>query len=268
MCLKVAAWEPRCHGSFLLISIALTISPHSLSLSLTSPLPLCQTEKLPSYWSPPNFQMPTPSSGPGVRAVTKPVGKGKEDAPHWVQLGFEKVKHFSSTKFQPGQQRGDSVLRPPHTHLIRRSVPSTIVRLAHLALLSPFSSSGRAQLSHLLQTLLSTVFAAVLDSKLIPDSYFENDTLRAKVQKGCREIADEVLQLNKALQQTTQNHIHTLYIHRKNVLFSLLVFLSGKTPQISLQPKRKFAQGFWPNRSTYDVCIQSMLPHQSLDFVI
>lgn len=35
-----------------------------------------------------------------------------EDAPHWVQLGFGKVKHFSSTKFQPGQQRRDSVLRP------------------------------------------------------------------------------------------------------------------------------------------------------------
>lgn len=82
------------------ISIALSISSHSLCPSLTSPLPLCLTGKLPSYWSPrPNLQKPTPSSGPGVRAVTKPVGKGKEDTPHWVQLGFEKVKHFSSTKF-------------------------------------------------------------------------------------------------------------------------------------------------------------------------
>lgn len=107
------------------ISIALTISPHSLSPSLTSPLSLCQTGKLPSYWSPPTSKHSTPpSSGPGVRAVTKPVGKGKEDTPHWVQLGFEKVKHFSSTKFQPGQQRGDSVLRPPQAHLIRRSAPS------------------------------------------------------------------------------------------------------------------------------------------------
>jgi len=59
-----------------------------------------------------------------IKAVTKPVGKGKEDAPHWAQLGFEKVNHFSSTKFQHGQQRRDSVLRP-HTHLIRRSVPSS-----------------------------------------------------------------------------------------------------------------------------------------------
>lgn len=42
-----------------------------------------------------------------------------------MQLGFEKVKHFSSTKFQPGQQRGDSVLRPPHAPLIRRSGPSS-----------------------------------------------------------------------------------------------------------------------------------------------
>lgn len=70
--------------------------------------------------------MPNPSSsGPHIRAVTKPVGKGKESTPHWVQLGFEKVKHFSSTKFQPGQQRGDSVRRPPHTYLIRRSAPSS-----------------------------------------------------------------------------------------------------------------------------------------------
>lgn len=74
----------------------------------------------------PSLQMPTPSySGPHMRAVTKPVGKGKENTPHWVQLGFEKVKHFSSTKFQPGQQRGDSVRRPPHTYLIRRSAPSS-----------------------------------------------------------------------------------------------------------------------------------------------
>lgn len=38
------------------ISIALTISPHSLSPSLTSPLSLCQTGKLPSYWSPPTSE--------------------------------------------------------------------------------------------------------------------------------------------------------------------------------------------------------------------
>lgn len=144
-------WSLRVQVSWIIptqISIALTISPHSLSPSLTSPLLLCLTGKLPSYWSPPNLQTPTPSSGPGVRAVAKPVGKGKEDTPHWVQLGFEKVKHFSSTKFQPGQQRGDSVLRPPSHSPDQKVSPITIVLLAHFALSLPFSKSTGAQLSH------------------------------------------------------------------------------------------------------------------------
>lgn len=175
------------------ISIALTISPHSLSPSLTSPLLLCLTGKLPSYWSPPpNLQTPTPSSDPGIRAVTKPVGKGKEDTPHWVQLGFEKVKHFSSTKFQPGQQRGDSVLRPPRVHLIRRSVPSpsSFLPILHSHCLS-VSLQGLSYLinfKHCCQQFL----LPSLTLKGYRIHIFENDTQqgwRAKVQKGWRGIA-------------------------------------------------------------------------------
>lgn len=69
-------------------------------------------------------------------------GKGKEDTPHWVQLGFKNVKLFSSTKFQPGQQRGDSVLGAPAHSPDQEVSPIALILLAHSALSLPFSGSA------------------------------------------------------------------------------------------------------------------------------
>lgn len=77
---------------------------------LTSPL-FKRQAAIPLIPLPPNsYQMPPPSSDPGTRADNKLMGRREGGTPCWVQLGFKKVKHFSSTKFQHGQQTGDSVL--------------------------------------------------------------------------------------------------------------------------------------------------------------
>lgn len=181
------------------ISIALTISAHSLSPSLASPLPHRVTGMLPSYWfDPPISKCRPPSSGPGVRAVAKPVGNGRDDAPHWAQLGFEKVKHFSSTKFQPGQQRGDSVLRPPPRSPDQKVSPITGVLLNHFALSLPFSKSegggGGSDISLTSNTAVNSFCAAVLDSGVTLESHFwERHTAGVK---GESARAGSVLSLN------------------------------------------------------------------------
>lgn len=127
------------------ISVALTISPlHHYPID-----------------SPPKSQNP----GPLLSAAVE--GKGKEDTPHWAQLGFKNVKLFSSTKFQPGQQRWDSVLGPLPAHLIRRSVPSP----SSFSL--PFSgSTGGSAISLTPNTAVNSFLWPSLT--LIPD--FENNT--------------------------------------------------------------------------------------------
>lgn len=110
------------------ITIALSISALSLSsLNFTSLFyPIDSLLKCPN---------------PGLPLQLCREGKGKEDTPHWVQLGFKNVKLFSSTKFQPGQQRGDSVLGAPAHSPDQEVSPIAPIPLAHSALSLPFSGS-------------------------------------------------------------------------------------------------------------------------------
>lgn len=64
----------------------------------------------------------SPNPGPLLRSAVR--AKGKRTLPTERNWDFKTLKLFSSTKFQPGQQRWDSVLGPLPAHLIRRSVPS------------------------------------------------------------------------------------------------------------------------------------------------
>lgn len=115
------------------IAPVLTISPHSLSASLALPLSNRPTAILliPSPLLKTQTHKP-PSAGPVSRVET--CGRWEQPRlPTEGRLGFHKVKHFSSTKFQPVQQSGDCCPHPnPHSHLIRGSAPSSS---------SPISSS-------------------------------------------------------------------------------------------------------------------------------
>lgn len=122
------------------ITIALSVSALSLSPSLTSPL-------LTAILLIPPLKCPNPSLllSSAVRA------KGRRTLPHWVQLGFKNVKLFSSTKFQPGQQRGDSVLGAPAHPPDQEVSPIALILLAHSALSLPFSGSAGG-LGHLINS--------------------------------------------------------------------------------------------------------------------
>lgn len=84
---------------------------------------------------------PLKCPNPGLPLQLCREGKGKEDTPHWVQLGFKNVKLFSSTKFQPGQQREDSVLGAPARSPDQEVSPIAPIPRAHFALSLPFSGS-------------------------------------------------------------------------------------------------------------------------------